>query len=479
MYNLGLAFERIVKRYRYRPALKYRSKEITYSELNYRANQIAHYLVAIGAKKGDVIGLFDYKSLNCFATIIGCLKIGCIYCVMDGESPPARIDKIVENCSPKHFLTTMRLNDASLESGENLPITKSITGSDPAYIMYTSGSTGFPKGAVMSHANVLNFITWTQEEFRTTPDDVFLNLNPLYFDNSVFDIYASLFSGASLIPIDKKRLGEPEDLISYIDEMQPTTWFSVPSLLIYLTTMKLLSKDNLKTIKKFIFGGEGYPKSKLKFLYDLYSDRAEFINVYGPTECTCICSSYKVTDRDFEDLKGILPLGKMIRNSEGTIEDGELYIRGSLVGLGYYREPYQTVNSFFHGDYKYVDSVYKTGDLVEEKDGLLYFQGRRDQQIKHMGYRIELGEIEAALNSLEYVNEAVALYGEVKGEKQIMAFVFTGQSCWATSVIKGLEKILPLFMIPRKVHIFFEEPLPKNANGKIDRVKLAEMCFDR
>src|SRR5262249_31131391 len=167
-----------------------------------------------------------------------------------------------------------------------------VAGSDPAYIMFTSGSTGVPKGAVIGHDNLLHFIGWTQTQYDFTPDDVHTHLNPLYFDNSVFDIYSTFFTGGELVPFDWNSLQDPAALAGRVRAMRCTVWFSVPSLLMYLQVMKVATRSHLGTLRKIVFGGEGFPKPRLKQLFDELNPAAELHNVYGPTECTCICSSY-------------------------------------------------------------------------------------------------------------------------------------------------------------------------------------------
>jgi len=481
--------------------------------LNKRVNQIAHFLLQTGIRKNDVVCISGIKRVDTYGCILACLKIGAIYTIIDRLSPVERLRRIIANCSPKLLWVDdelgKRLSAMSFEGEmvvfntgtfnkllgsyghDELEETEAVTGEDPAYIMYTSGSTGTPKGALMTHANVLSFISWSRKEFSICPEDVFTNVNPLFFDNSVFDIYSSLFSGACLVPFDRALVKRAKLMIELIDETKCTTWFSVPSLLIFLEAVKAFSKDNMKNIKRFIFGGEGYPKAKLKTLYGLYSDRSEFINVYGPTECTCICSSYRISDEDFHDINGLPPLGRVIEQFSYMILDendkevdegeaGELYLLGPNVGKGYYADGGGTSKVFTQNPYnkKYKEIMYRTGDLVRcnKDDGKLYFIGRKDYQIKHMGYRIELGEIESALNSMDYVVEAAAIYGKRRTMDQIIAVVSTNTDIEQMTIKTDLKTLLPDFMVPNK--IFLANELPKNPNGKIDRKRLCGQFFD-
>jgi D-alanine--poly(phosphoribitol) ligase subunit 1 len=463
-YNLGQAFEKVVRQIPGNTALWFTpTDQIWYHSLNERASQIARFLLAEGIKKGDVVAIRGEKEPNVYASLLACLKIGAIYVVYDPDSPQPRLDKIFQTCRPKKFLPVARCLD---HGRENLT-DQNVTGADPAYIMYTSGSTGMPKGAVMTHANLLNFVAWSGEAYGISQRAVLTGLNPLYFDNSVFDTYASLFHGATLVPVSKKCVTDPKWLCKVIDQAGCTIWFSVPSLLIYLDAMKALDGQNFGDIEQFIFGGEGYPKAKLKKLYDAYPD-ARLFNVYGPTECTCICSSYEIGPEDFEDLQGFPPLGELIDNFDYLVLDEELCLLGPQVGLGYYGDLKRTAQNFvqnpFNSEYK--ETVYKTGDLVRFEKGALYFVGRADQQIKHMGHRIELGEIEAALCYLDYVSEAAVLYGE----NRIVAVVSARED---GNVREDLREVLPGYMIPSHFHLV-KGPLLKNANGKIDRVRLRE-----
>jgi D-alanine--poly(phosphoribitol) ligase subunit 1 len=307
----------------------------------------------------------------------------------------------------------------------------------------------------------------------------------MYFDNSVFDFYAGIFNGAAMAPVDLETLQQPGKLVEYIDKVEATIWFSVPSLLIFLLTMRVLKRERFKKLRVITFGGEGFPKSRLKELYDLFSDRIRFVNVYGPTECTCICSAYDIKASDFDNMKSLAPLGFPAPNFEFIILDeeqkisksGELLLGGPQVGIGYYNDQEKTEKSFVqHPSIKAARRImYRTGDLVtEDGDGVIHIVGRIDNQIKYMGYRIELEEIEAAFNTLQYINEAGVIYEKYEnGLGEINAFISLRTDISSETVRKDIRKILPPYMIPRG--IFVVENLPKNSNGKIDRLELKNL----
>lgn len=503
--NLGLYFESIVDTDGNRIALKYKGYNILYKELNALSNRIANFLKDQGISKQDVVGIFNTKEPLGYATMLACLKLGVIYTNIDEENPKERLKKIFSTAQPKLLISDHKPNENIQETvqetqtslyylqeenlrdydEQNLHATHEITGSNPAYIMFTSGSTGIPKGVLISHSNIISLIDWSSNTYNIRPDDVFTQVSPIYFDNSVFDFYTALFSGASLAPIKKETLKNPLDLVQAVDQLGCTIFFSVPSLLIYLTTMKVLNNEVMKSIRIFTFGGEGYPKSELKKLYETYAPCTRFINVYGPTEGTCICSSYEITREDFKDLEDLPPLGKINKNFDYLIldengksvnigETGELCLLGPNVGLGYYKDLERTNMSFIENPLQknYFEKIYLTGDLVHaDENGILWFTGRKDNQIKHMGYRIELEEIENAINTLPFVNQSAVVYQrEHVTYGKIVAFVATEDDVEENEIKKLLQDLLPAYMIPNIIQI--HELLPKNPNGKVDKVHL-------
>ncbi|MDT8899745.1 amino acid adenylation domain-containing protein [Anaeroselena agilis] len=503
-YNLGLAFQRTAAAKPRRTALRFVDGSVVdYDTLNKLSNRVARRLLDGGVGPGDVVAIANSKQPAGYAGMLACLKLGAIYTNFDDQNPADRLRKIFATCGPKLIVADARPNavtanvacDMGLEvvdlsdshtreqllraNPEDLSETERVTGAAPAYIMFTSGSTGVPKGVLISHQALLNFVDWARDCYAITGNDVFTNVNPMYFDNSVFDFYASLFNGASMVPFPREIVANAALLVKSVDEAACTFWFSVPSMLMYLTTMRALSPDKLLSIRAFSFGGEGYPKTSLKILYDLYKHRAEFFNVYGPTECTCICSATKLNDGDFADLHGLPRLGKLARNFGYVLLDGELCLTGPQVGLGYYNDAERTQQSFVANPFNTLwhERMYKTGDIVrEDENGDLHFVGRKDNQIKHSGYRIELEEIEAGLARLDYVEQAVALHGRsANGVSRIAAVLAVSGERDIRTVREDLRRFLPEYMVPTE--IVFSRELPKNANGKVDRKRLQAEIF--
>ena len=501
-HNLGLQFEEVVAEASGLPALRYREKTYSYADLNALANRLAGYMLHNGSCPGDVVAIEHTKKVESYALMLACLKIGVAYTNIDRNNPVKRTESILLQCSPKFLFVDTELTDdvrtiakaASVIccdlsclplndfSPDNPAENRTFAASRIAYIMFTSGSTGIPKGVAITHHNIESFILWTTKRYKVTSSDVFANISPMYFDNSVFDFYTALFSGASLAPIQKELLSKPKELLGEIDALECTIWFSVPSLLIYLLSIHALTPEAFQTLRLISFGGEGFPKSELRKLFDLYKERIEFINVYGPTEGTCICSSYTISEKTFDTLEGLPPLGplnpdfeSLVLDDEGKIaKQGELCLLGPNVGIGYYNDLERTLKSFSlcyeHGFYG--TPMYRTGDLVYEENGLFFFIGRKDNQIKHMGYRIELEEIELALNALEGVSQASAIYERVSTSYgKIVAHVASENTLTQGKVRRALKEKLPEYMLPNVV--LFYDTLPKNPNGKVDKKALS------
>lgn len=507
IHNLGQLFSKVAFDNASRIAIRQANGIFyKYMELEELSNQIAHFMIRKGMTINNVAVLFNNKTFVSYAIMLACLKVGVIYVNIDPSSPVERLKKMIDQCNPSiifyysgsfdekelYFLNNTDTVDYTdiyfaelLEKEPNgLPTqNKDVTGIAPAYIMFTSGSTGFPKGVVISHSNVLNFIHWSLSVFGTTVDDIFTNVNPMHFDNCVFDFYSSLFTGASLIPINDKLTRNPRKMLDVLNELNPTIWFSVPSMLVYMLKLRALKQNDLLNLRIVTFGGEGFPKTRIRDLWEFWGHRVKFINVYGPTECTCICSSYGVCEDDLKNDE-LLPLGPIAPNFYKLIIDengnrvkngdlGELWIGGPNVGLGYYNDLSKSSEVFIQNPLisSHKEIIYKSGDLVKYDDnkGVLHFIGRKDNQIKRMGYRIELEEIEHALNSLAYVRENSVIVSE---NDRIVACVCS--EIWdSEKFFSDLQKLIPHYMMPDTFRFF--DLLPKNQNGKIDRMKLKEV----
>ena len=511
-YNLGLLFEEVVASDQNRVALRLPSKNVSYGEMFDLARSLADFLLRSGHSRGDVVAVAHDKGAFAYGFMLAAIRLGIPYVNIDIGSPAARNARILDVSGartlfcengeaveavrelaeltriPVQNLADADLAEPTLEAiAQQRALSEAVDGSSIAYIMFTSGSTGQPKGVAVTHQNLLHFIAWGRSRFGVTGEDNFANLNPMYFDNSVFDFYVSLFNGASLTPVPRALLKSPGDLVAHIGAMGCTIWFSVPSLLIYLMAMKALTPAALPSLRCFVFGGEGYPKVELVKLHRMYGARARLVNVYGPTECTCICSAYDLTEADFTDLSGLPVLGRLNPNFDYKIIDeagadaemGELCLIGPNVAAGYFNDPDRSAASFvtLQEPRRYMKRMYRTGDLIREQDGVLSFVGRKDNQIKHMGYRIELEEIERALDSLPGVTQAAVVYqkqGTAYGK--ILGFVASADGLEERALLVALRKLVPDYMLPSRIVVVPD--LPKNANGKVDRRHLPALLTE-
>lgn len=508
-YNLAHLFDEALAAHSKRPALRYERHDYTYSELGDWVDSLVELLLGHGLKRGDVIAIGHDKHPLSYALMLAALRLGVAYVNIDVASPNARNHLILGVSSPSVLffddlayestmseLATMQGCELLLLDPASLPIVGEderkrqgrcsllVDGETIAYIMFTSGSTGVPKGVAVTHQNVLHFIAWAHERFGISEQDNFANISPMYFDNSVFDFYAGLFCGAALSPIHRSLLSKPYEMVEYVTNRSCTIWFSVPSALIYLMAMKAFTSDALNDLRLIVFGGEGYPKTELKKLYNRFSPQATLINVYGPTECTCICSSHTLSSDDFRDLDGLPTLGRLNPNFDYRILDeddrdaseGELCLIGPNVAAGYFNDLERT-SAAFHtvaDTNRFMKRMYRSGDLVKEVGGRLYFVGRKDNQVKHMGYRIELEEIENALVRLPKIDQAVVVYQRTQvGYGRLIAYVSCSSEVDDKVLLASLGQLVPPYMVPAQ--LFVMPVLPKNANGKVDREYFREL----
>lgn len=505
-FNLSLLAADVAAQHAQRPALRYAGRIYTYAELQQFTERLAALLLDRGIGRGDVVAIGNNKHPLSYALMLAALRLGVAYVNIDVGSPTARNARILQMSgaallfyddpasAPAMQELAVQAHCTAIElAADALPalaagdrerqrhLMADVDGATIAYIMFTSGSTGQPKGVAVTHQNVLHFIAWGRQRFGIGVHDNFANLSPMYFDNSVFDFYIGLFSGASLTPVPRDIMNKPYELTAHVGKMQCTIWFSVPSLLIYLMAMKALAPKVLPDLRHIVFGGEGYPKVELKKLFGQFGAQATLTNVYGPTECTCICSAYGLGEADFADLDGLPPLGRLNPNFDYRILDddgrdaatGELCLIGPNVAAGYFNDPDRTSAAFLTltEPRRFMKRMYRTGDLVRESAGTLYFVGRKDNQIKHMGYRIELEEIEHALARLPQVNQAAVVYQRGNAAYgKLIGFVASAVPLDDKELLAQLAQFVPEYMVPSRLVV--QPELPKNANGKVDRRQL-------
>lgn len=498
------------------PAVVQGDRTISYAEIDLKSSQVATRLVELGAKTGDRVGVFMPKSIEAVTAIYGAMKAGCAYVPIDPSSPTRRAAYIAGNAGITHLLTDVSkleslpdlidagvrhildLGESPIESvpepallhnadwiGDVTPTgLPRVIDQDLAYILYTSGSTGDPKGVMLTHRNCTAFVDWAVKEYQVTEGDRLSSHAPFHFDLSTFDLYAASSVGAPVYLVSKAASMFPGEVRKFIEQNEITVWYSVPSILTMLVEKGGLEAGDLSTLRTLLFAGEVFPTKQLSRLMTLLP-HVTFANLYGPTE-TNVCTAYTVDVAPGETDPPI-SIGRAIDNVETFVVDaddnlvapgeaGELLVRGPTVMAGYLGDAERTALRLTPSPLKahLGDMVYRTGDLVEEMDdGNYRFLGRRDDQIKSRGYRIELGDIEAALNSHPKVVEvAVVAIPDDLVSNRLIAFAVTNEELAPKDLLRFCGEALPSYMVPESVT--FQAELPKTGTGKIDRRALAD-----
>ncbi|MBM7586117.1 amino acid adenylation domain-containing protein [Bacillus pakistanensis] len=479
-----------------RPAISFDGESITYRELSKYSDQVASFLVKEGYETQSTIGVYMDKNLTVIPIIIGIMKAGCVFVPLDPQHPSDRIHYIVNNVSLKAIFTQdkwMSKLDTTVDllSVDSIwkdillqPIHPKIHDRIPehlAYIIFTSGTTGDPKGVTVSNRNLANSFPSYLDAYKTNELTNFIQLASIAFDVFIQDMLRSLCSGGRLILCSKDTIIHPEELYNVLlDEKVDFAEF-VPALLKHLVTYMKESGKVLKDLKVIVSGADTWYVKDFEEIKKFFNQNVNFINSYGVTEAT-IDNTYFVLNDQTKLNTEIVPIGKPFPHVNIYIFDeqmqfvpqgvaGEMYIGGPAVSSGYYNRPDLTSERFLTNPFNNEERLYKTGDLARYlPDGNLEFIGRKDNQVKIRGYRIETSEIEASIRKYPDVNEVVVTMKEIQDEKHLVAYIISNNHIENKELIEFLKKSLPPYMVPYKIEII--DAFPLNANGKIDHKAL-------
>ena len=465
---------------------------LTFQEVSNQARAIGSFLHREGFYKQPVV-VFMQKQPRTLAAFFGAIYGGNYYVPLDEEMPRHRIELIFKTLQPGALIcdeTTepmaRELNyNGSIYRYEELafgPIDEAALAdirdrqidTDPIYIVFTSGSTGVPKGVIACHRSVLDYIEHLCEVLKFNENTVFGNQTPLYFDACLKEVIPTIKYGATTILIPKQLFMFPMKLVEFLNTHKINTLCWVVSALTMISSFRTFEKVKPEYLHTIAFASEVFPIKQFN-LWRAARPNARFINLYGPTETTGICCYYEV-DREF-GLEESMPVGRPFRNTEIILldendqipapgEQGEICVRGTRLTLGYYCNPEKTAEAFVQNPLNklYPELIYRTGDLGKYNDrGELTFVGRKDFQIKHMGHRIELGEIEVIVNMHDDVSSACCLFDNVK--KKIVLYYVGGLA--TGDMAAYIKEKLPRYMVPNVIRQL--DTMPLTPNGKINR----------
>jgi D-alanine--poly(phosphoribitol) ligase subunit 1 len=510
------AIESWAERHGNHPAFVHREEKLTYRELKEQSDALAQWIIETLPSERTPIVVYGHMQCQMIVCFLACVKAGHAYIPVDDSIPLDRVGKIIRNSGAKLILAPGCFPSSVVEDeiivldnsiGSRVSLTEMLSlyaGKSPEpdrrvkpdenyYIIYTSGSTGEPKGVQITYSCLESFIQWMLSDFDLSERQVYLNQAPFSFDLSVMDLYPALVTGGTLFAIDKDMIGKTRELFEHLADSHLNIWTSTPSFVEICLMDKSFNQKLLPEMNTFLFCGEILPNRTVEKLLERFPG-ATIYNTYGPTETTVAVTSI-VIDRDVISKYQSLPVGYCKSDCRIMILDeakmpvpegtkGEIVIVGPSVSPGYLNNPAITEKAFFEVTDPDVGVVraYKTGDSGYLKDGLLFYIGRIDFQVKLHGYRIEIEDIEHHLRSLPMIKSAVVLpvYKEEKCE-YISAFVVpesypvANEFELTTAIKQELGALIPAYMVPRK--ILFREQIPMTNNGKVNRKELLSEVY--
>ncbi len=477
-------FENTVEKNKDNIAIICGEEKITYDMLNERANKLAHLLLENGVKKGQAVCIMMDKSIDMIIGIIAVMKCGGVYVPIEIDYPKERVQYMIKNTNSKivlvdkHYIEFQKVQEINvnnisklLKSKENTNITLNYKKEDNVYIMYTSGTTGNPKGVLIDNENILSlFENNNYIEFKK--DDRIIQTGSSAFDATTFEYWGALLNGIPLYLLKKRELLDLKYLKEYIVNNKISVMFLTTQL---FNQMIEYDENFLKTVRIVLTGGEAV---SLKHINKAINNVNILYNVYGPTETTTFATFYNIT----KDIGTSIPIGKAITNRICYVVDkygklspnmakGELQIGGKAVSKGYINNTEMTNKVFSKDIFSGTGRKYQTGDLVyRDKQGNIEFLDRIDTQIKIRGFRIELEEISKRILEINGIKEAFLMAENIKNDKTLIAFYTTRDNIDTKHIISNLRKRLPSYMIPKI--IIKLNSIPLNSNGKTDKVFL-------
>ena len=498
--NLIELFEETVKRYPQKVAVIDKDREITFSALHQQSLRLASRLISMGIAQNKPVGVFLDKSIESVYANLGILYAGDFYMNLDIKTPAERIRNIIQLVEPAAIISTTRQikpiegiiplttqvilldeadETADVDATAILRRLSTIIDTDPSCIINTSGSTGTPKGVVLNHKSFFDFIEWAIDTFHFGDDLVMGSLSPIVFDIYSFELCMLMAKASTLVVLPAHLAAFPAKILEVLEQHKVNFLFWVPTIMVNIANMDLLSTFKLESLKTVWFAGEVFPTKQYNYWHH-HLPQTTFANLYGPIEITLDCTYY-IINKEIPDEEP-LPIGYPCRNTDILVLDdedrlvkeanveGELCVRGTSLAMGYYNNPEKTAAAFVQNPLNkaYPEVIYRTGDIVcYNEEGLIMFKGRKDNIVKHQGYRTDLGEIEhVIINTLKLVKNGCIVYNQA--EKQITLFYEAEEEVPVTEFRLSIGKVLPKYMIPTAYHRL--EQLQRNANGKIDRL---------